>query len=357
MIAQKYQTRRKNLQSITVEDANTAHLGLWLEKFLVTTYKKPDSESETQQKELIDAAQKTLIQEVHKISLIQTEQVEYKLFYDRYIKALEELDAKPREAKTKGRMIVGLGNESLWENSITIHRTYGVPFIPATALKGLCSSYAHRFLGSDWHKGSEAHCIMFGDTKSSGYVTFYDALPKPKTWTLEREVMTVHHPDYYGGNTAPSDWDSPTPIPFISATGTFSLAFTAPVDWQATVLGILEDALEQEGIGAKTSSGYGRLEFLESPQKQQLTALENQNRAVARASEASEAVCQRVLTLKAIQQYHQQMPMICSDLKRLELSLQKPLATQIIQILTERKLIKEFKGKGWLIDLQVLEQS
>jgi CRISPR-associated protein Cmr6 len=40
------------------------------------------------------------------------------------------------------RVVVGLGAESVLETSIRLHRVYGFPIIPASALKGLARSYA-----------------------------------------------------------------------------------------------------------------------------------------------------------------------------------------------------------------------
>lgn len=35
-------------------------------------------------------------------------------------------------------------------SGITLHHTYGVPFLPGTALKGLAAHYAHQIFGGDW---------------------------------------------------------------------------------------------------------------------------------------------------------------------------------------------------------------
>jgi CRISPR-associated protein Cmr6 len=71
--------------------------------------------------------------------------------------------------------------------------------------------------------------------------------------------------DYYRKpEVAPADWDDPNPVPFLSATGKYLIALSAPKDceeWTASAFKILEHALEGEGIGAKSSSGYGRMEL------------------------------------------------------------------------------------------------
>jgi len=174
-------------------------------------------------------------------------------------------------------MIVGLGSESVLETSISLLRTYGVPYIPGSALKGLATNYARLRLGEDWQKDGKYYKIVFGDTDDAGYITFFDALYIPDTGhekkVLYPDVITVHHQRYYQDtNEAPTDRDNPNPVPFISATGTYLLALAAPDlqppdRWISVTFKILEDALKTLGIGAKTSSGYGRMEFVSSPTK------------------------------------------------------------------------------------------
>jgi CRISPR-associated protein Cmr6 len=176
------------------------------------------------------------------------------------------------EARVKGRMIVGLGAESILETGITLNRTYGVPYLPGSSLKGLAASFAHKRLESaDWRKGTGAsHRILFGDQESSGYVTFHDALwiPESDQLPFDLDVMTVHYPKYYQGEPiAPSGIESPNPVAFLTTRGRFLLAVSGPEAWATTALDILQDALCEEGLGAKTATGYGRMELPGRPRK------------------------------------------------------------------------------------------
>jgi CRISPR-associated protein Cmr6 len=174
-------------------------------------------------------------------------------------------------------MVVGLGAESVLETSIALHRTYGVPYIPGSALKGLAAAAAHKRLEDpEWRKVKEDekigafHRILFGDQEGSGYVTFHDALwiPNGDKLPLDLDVMTVHHPDYYQGkdnNAPPADWDSPNPVAFVSAHGKYLLALTGFEEWVETAMEILKEALQQDGIGAKTAAGYGRMSVPSTP--------------------------------------------------------------------------------------------
>lgn len=182
-----------------------------------------------------------------------------------------------REATVIGRMAVGLGAEGVLETAISLQRSYGLPQIPGSALKGTAAAYAHRYLDAKWCKGGGAHTDLFGDTRRAGLVTFYDALyvPGSSRRPLEPDTLTVHHPDYYQGGDnpqPPADWDSPTPIPFLSATGAYLIALEGPSDWVRAAYNILGLALAEIGVGAKTSSGYGRLRFGAAPAVQQAGA-------------------------------------------------------------------------------------
>jgi CRISPR-associated protein Cmr6 len=260
----KRQRKRSNEQGKQPDEQGTLdiHRGLWLDKYI-----------ERQERDDV-GMRAQLVREVSSIS----EPDIYEPFYNQWKKVLEdEHKAKTREAHTKGRMIVGLGGESVLETSIALHRTYGTPYIPGSSLKGLAASYVCNYLGEEWQKGNESNIfnILFGDTKGAGYITFFDALYIPGTGggmqkkALYSDVITVHHQQYYqrGANiSAPADWDSPIPVPFLSATGGYLIALTAPDlehsdRWLDKTFKILEYALRDIGIGAKTSSGYGRMTF------------------------------------------------------------------------------------------------
>jgi CRISPR-associated protein Cmr6 len=231
------------------------HAGLWFDKYINIASQEADREQ----------PKTRLVQETAAIP----EPEGYALFYQRWERAIREVEgAQTRYAQTVGRLAIGLGAESVVETSIALHRTYGVPYIPGSALKGLAAAYAHQWLDDErWRKGAAAHRVMFGDTTRAGYVTFFDALYVPGSGHERRplwpDVLTVHHPDYYQQSGAalrpPADWDSPNPVPFLTATGRYLLAVAGPPAWRTAALDILAEALREIGIGAKTSSGYGRM--------------------------------------------------------------------------------------------------
>jgi CRISPR type III-B/RAMP module RAMP protein Cmr6 len=164
-----------------------------------------------------------------------------------------------------------------------------VPVLPGASLKGVASSAAHllmtdpvwRRLRTDDEDDGESARYLFGTTERAGDVVFHDAWWIPddsahggalKT-PLKADVMTVHHPDYYqptGSDgrklLAPDGMQSPVPISFLSATGTFLVALEGDDEgWVKAARELLLLGLEHLGIGAKTSSGYGRFGPTEDP--------------------------------------------------------------------------------------------
>lgn len=230
---------------------DSTHPGLWLDRYL------PDSADGRAQAHVVDATNIPLAID-HP----------YREFFQHWRDMLEQAAGITTETATVlGRLSIGLGGESVLETAITLHHTYGVPYIPGSALKGLAANFARNRLDVKlWGGTSDAYRIMFGDPASAGYVTFFDALYVPDTGTDKKalwpDVITVHHPEYYQqGSAAPADWDSPTPIPFVTATGDYLIAIGGASAWVQKAFEILSLALKAVGVGAKTSSGYGRLEL------------------------------------------------------------------------------------------------
>jgi len=259
------QSRRNDL--VRVEPQSSTHAGLWLDRFMPTLGTQDEGTARDR---------RLLIEQVRSRSVPK----EYRQHYRRWKQALEALDPDQvlATAEVHGRMVVGLGAESVLETSITLHRTYGVPVIPGSALKGLASATADRLVADDqWRRAKQAregaaptsagrsHLALFGDTTTAGYVTFHDALWIPGDETslpLDLDVMTVHHPEYYAGKAQPAaDWDSPNPVSFVTARGKYLLAVTGPAEWAERAMALLKLGLQTEGIGAKTAAGYGRMEM------------------------------------------------------------------------------------------------
>jgi CRISPR type III-B/RAMP module RAMP protein Cmr6 len=193
--------------------------------------------------------------------------------YRRWYSMIEAIKATTFQAALDWRMVVGLGGESVLETDITLHHLYGIPFIPGSALKGLTRSYVTSEIDEyksekeeNDHKDVQR---IFGMQKQAGTVIFFDAMPAGGNAALALDIMNPHYPDYYGGTKLPTNDQNPVPITFLTVTSTtftFALAPRAAFDEEqrkrheedVKQVGIwLRKALEEYGIGGKTSAGYG----------------------------------------------------------------------------------------------------
>ncbi len=190
------------------------------------------------------------------------------------------------------RLILGLGGSSAYETGMTLHHIYGIPYLPASAVKGIIRSYVITEVYNDEVSAlkEKIFCDVFGcngegkigevkfksyyklnptdknDTGDrQGKVIFFDAFPQ-KTINLEADIMNPHYSPYYSdttGKVPPADWHNPVPIPFLTVGNKTSFQFAIGVkrDEDLPLLekakSWLESALQQHGIGAKTAVGYG----------------------------------------------------------------------------------------------------
>lgn len=169
---------------------------------------------------------------------------------------------------TKDPLAIGLGDASATEVGLRLHHTYGTPYLPGSALKGLCKRAAGDF-GID--EGSDAWRTLFGSAEegqaTKGYVDFHQGwwLPEVGHQKLALDVMTPHHQDYYArrGATPPTDFDAPIPVSFLVVPPgwRFLLATHCIEDskWADLAMEILLHGLAHLGLGGKTDAGYGRL--------------------------------------------------------------------------------------------------
>jgi len=284
---------RDNLQNVPRDQGS--HAGLLLSRYLkepVPT--KKDGGADTQPSKHPEdrrQLQAAAIKSIKKALLI------YEQAYQRRWQDLHSIPSLADDLLTvQGRLIVGLGGESVLETGITLHHTYGVPIIPGSALKGLVSHYCHQVWGTKEAKfrdkivqeregqapliipQGEYHRTLFGAQEEAGYIVFHDAWIEPDCLNNQQQglvldVMTPHHGDYYDSRKeqAPTDFDSPNPVTFLSITGRFYIAVSCNArgdvdeEWAKLALELLTRALEDWGIGGKTNAGYGRLSKPEKP--------------------------------------------------------------------------------------------
>jgi len=194
------------------------------------------------------------------------------------------------------RVIIGLGNESVYEISITLHHIYGIPYIPGQAIKGVTRSF---IINECFNQKEDAalkdklFCCIFGSAENSvlkeyqGRVIFFDAYPVNFP-SLEVDIMNPHYGDYYQGKEIPpADYLNPNPIPFLTVGKTSEFRFFVGMKQLKTAKDVLngqksaildrislkeesflyeiafrwlKKALIDFGIGAKTAIGYGHFQ-------------------------------------------------------------------------------------------------
>lgn len=222
---------------------------------------------------------------------------------DRYCRSIEALNLSVSSCKgtIDWRLIVGLGNESVYETSVTLHHVYGIPYIPASAVKGVVRSWIiTECFNQDEEKAilDKGFCDVFGcpkkikDTPSyyeeerKGKVWFFDAFPLSKP-EIEVDIMNPHYGDYYNlkNPEPPADYLKPNPIIFLTVGEKDKKG--SPLQFQFLIgikekdnrvikslqektkskfegekpfkvaMDFLKAALTHHGIGAKTAVGYG----------------------------------------------------------------------------------------------------
>lgn len=180
--------------------------------------------------------------------------------------------------KVLDKLIVGLGGYSVFQTDIKLHHTYGIPYIPASSVKGCFRSHIIQkyFKGKETLAENDKNFIeIFGgiylNKTYAGNVVFMDVFPK-NSFNIKKDVMTPHYQSGY------TDDGIITPIQFLTVENTcfrFLLRINDRClledknseiklgEKQDVVDFIAEEFLEMlatHGIGAKTSVGYGYFE-------------------------------------------------------------------------------------------------
>jgi CRISPR-associated protein Cmr6 len=240
---------------------NAEHAGLLLDRFLMV---HGDKEA---------AAKRELLERTAEIQISPA----YKTAFERWKHTIQALENKLTfSATTASALAIGLGNASPLEVGLSIHHTYGTPYLPGSAIKGLLTRAA------DAHGLSQdIKDILFGTTGIAAHITYWDAMLEPSsTNPFQPDVITVHHPKYYGSSGAdgyPTDFDDPTPVAFLNVCKgvEFRIALSSSsensLEWLYVAAELLKYALEQIGLGGKTNAGYGYFK-VKPPEKPKSTA-------------------------------------------------------------------------------------
>lgn len=213
----------------------------------------------------------------------------YLLAFNRWLKHTHtDAEKNPHFASTvaqvDGRLFTGLATGGTLETGATTHHTYGMPMLAGSAVKGAVRAYAESiFLLKDAEgkvivdeKGKtqinpamkDILNILFGTDEdapqqNAGYLIWHDAWWVPftnnsKETPFVSEIVTVHHQKYYAGQLDEAlDMESAIPNQQIAIQGHFYFTIEGEPQWVKFAKDLLENMLQQMGMGAKGTSGYG----------------------------------------------------------------------------------------------------
>ena len=262
----------KNIKDlVTKKKFESGNFGLWFYKFI----ELEDNNLKIKNKDLSEYEDlcknnkflKTLIEKKHKDQ-------------SKFCKSKEKTHKTLiYRATLSSPLVTGIGNTHPSEVGMTIDHNLGIPYIPASSLKGIVR-FVHTISladeafkmnkvdvrgyfddEADWTKIS----TMFGkggDDGNRGKVIFLDAYPENPP-QLHVDIMNPHYLPYYSERKPPADDHKLIPIKFLTVAKGTTFEFRVLIDKRASdieqaVSTAIKNALEIEGIGAKTAVGYGR---------------------------------------------------------------------------------------------------
>ena len=282
------------------------------------------------------------------------------------------------KAKLKTPLITGIGETHPHEVSMVFDHNMGIPYIPASGIKGIVR-FAHT-LGmladippgkiqldkdgkeyfddeEDWTNVPQ----LFGAQKKRGAVFFLDAYPE-KVPDLHVDIMNPHYGKYYSDDkneTPPGDYLDPNPLKFLAVSKETVFIFRALVDKESAELidkvkTAFKKALEDEGVGAKTAVGYGI--FVDLREEESESVLEFMKIEKERkAQEANEAIAmaevERLASLSQDEKMIEEIANLQKDTSQISSLVQKCMVgnfeSHVYMTLKEKlKKLGEWKPDG-----------
>lgn len=262
----------KEVREASANGNRCENIGLWLDRFLTVNRQSYEHTQNAKRRHWVmklvrDQHVQESQESVDALKRLQESVDALKQRYEAILRWKERQGyvVKRFKAKPVWRFVVGLGAAHVLETSITLHRIFGLPIIPGSALKGAAKAYAQLIEGRT--DDDPELVTVFGTTEQAGGVVFWDAIPLGRI-NFQLDIMNLHYPKYYDrrGKKPPADWDSPRPVFFLTVSETAYLFSIASRSEKANqLLDIaerwLKGALSELGIGAKTSADYGYFHF------------------------------------------------------------------------------------------------
>jgi CRISPR-associated protein Cmr6 len=201
----------------------------------------------------------------------------------------EEAVCKCLIGRTDYGIVHGLGAAHVRESGLTIHPIYGVPYIPASSMKGIVHHWA-QLAFKDRHKITSTIERLFGGDgtngtkKRRGITQFYDVYLYHRC-QLHPDMNTRLYSEYYEGKQDASDTMNAVP------SGKF---YTVTADNIEIVISVKKSnvydadqylkllanwtvkALTEVGIGARSSAGFGYMTAIEDKTNTIFAVIEKQ---------------------------------------------------------------------------------
>jgi len=196
------------------------------------------------------------------------------------------------------RLITGIGEISPTEVGMVFDRNMGIPYIPASSVKGAvryayCINYARDndendpYINStngktEFNTDEPGFTALFGspdDKKpSKGGFCFMDAYPANSP-VIKCDIMNPHFGKYYQGEQPPVETESPIPIKFLAVEKRLEFNFRGyfikqrgAEQYKDRLEKAFKTALEETGLGAKTAVGYGMFKLCDEEKVKKASA-------------------------------------------------------------------------------------
>ncbi len=218
------------------------------------------------------------------------------------------------EAELSSPFVSGLGMSHPTETGLVLDHTSGVPYIPAAGQKGVMrlahminsmkdedgnwkeleQLYEQDIIKDENKDGEKITCWQEdGSSKTlygysgkkdslAGQLIILDAYPLEPP-TLKEEIINPHFMKYYGGSRGPTEDQSPVPVKFLAVSPGVKFVFrfllrkslnNALEKNQNRLIDLVQKAVQyaltKEGVGAKTSLGFGRFTDLKEAEPEKV---------------------------------------------------------------------------------------
>ena len=210
-------------------------------------------------------------------------------------------------ATLKTRLITGIGQTHPAETSLVLDHNLGIPYIPATTLKGLTrlghilfmlenNNLPENVIQQDRDKkpyldlsanSFDNQHKLFGSEDKKAKAIFLDAYPLTIP-ELEVDILTPHYKNYYTnpGHNPPTDTENPVPVQFLTVKPGIQFVFRTIIlpeakNYFPEIKKAYIQILQEEGIGAKTALGYGLFKDIKEKEPEVITIWLEEKRKLA----------------------------------------------------------------------------